>query len=97
MSDTSEIIRSGAAEKLADIIHKLAGPLAEEVGLLLGDKAKIYRLKNWLSVVNKTKRILRRGTDFRQMQCRLECFFRSPRRHPLRTMETLQTLWSPDT
>jgi len=58
MSDASEIIKSGAADKLADIVHKLAGPLAEEYGQILADKAKVYRLKNWVNVVTKTQKIL---------------------------------------
>lgn len=58
MSDASEIIKSEAVDKLADIFHKLAGPLAEEYGLLLADKAKIYRVKNWISVITKTQKIL---------------------------------------
>ena len=58
MSDTGEIIKSGAFDKLADIAHRLAGPLAEELGLLVADKVKLYRVKNWLSVVKKTEKIL---------------------------------------
>ena len=58
MSDAGEIIKSGAFDKLADVAHKLAGPLAEELGLLLADKAKLYRLKNWINVVKKTEKIL---------------------------------------
>jgi hypothetical protein len=58
MSDASEIVKSGAFDKLADIVHKLAGPSAEEYGLLLADKAKVYRLKNWVNVVTKTQKIL---------------------------------------
>lgn len=93
MSDTSEIIRSGAAEKLADIIHKLAGPLAEEVGLLLGDKAKIYRLKNWLSVVNKTKAILdEAGLPANAVPPRM--FLPIAEASSLENDETLQTLWA---
>jgi hypothetical protein len=58
MSDAGEIIRSGAFDKLADIVHKLAGPFAEEYGLLLADKAKVYRVRNWVNVVKKTQGIL---------------------------------------
>jgi hypothetical protein len=58
MSDAGEIIKSGAADKLADIIHKLAGPMADEIGLLMADKIKVYRVKNWVNVVKKTQRIL---------------------------------------
>ena len=58
MTDVGEIVKSGAADKLADLIHKLAGPMAEEVGLMLADSIKAYRLKNWLRVAEKTKKIL---------------------------------------
>ena len=33
--------------------------MAEECGLLLADKVKVYRMKNWVSVVTKTQTILR--------------------------------------
>ena len=58
MTDAGEIIRSGAADKLADIIHKLAGPMADEIGLLMADRIKIYRVRNWVKVVQKTQKIL---------------------------------------
>jgi len=58
MNEASEIIQSGLVDKLADIVHKLAGPLAEECGLLFADKAKLYRVKNWVSVTQKTQKIL---------------------------------------
>ena len=58
MSDAGQIVKSGAFEKLADIVHKLAGPMAEEVGLMMADKIKVYRVKNWVGVVKKTQEIL---------------------------------------
>src|SRR5579864_2267140 len=58
MSEAGEIIKSGAADKLADIIHKLAGPMAEEIGLLMADTIKVYRVKNWLKVAEKTQALL---------------------------------------
>jgi hypothetical protein len=58
MSDASDIVKSGALDKLADIIHKLAGPMAEEIGMMMADKIKVYRVKNWVSVVRKTEQIL---------------------------------------
>ena len=58
MTDIGEIINSGAFDKLADIMHKLAGPMSEEIGLLIADKVKVYRLKNWINVVKKTEKIL---------------------------------------
>jgi hypothetical protein len=44
MSDAAEIIKSGAFDKLADVAHKLAGPMAEELGLLMADKVKSLAL-----------------------------------------------------
>jgi hypothetical protein len=58
MSDTGDIIRSGAFEKIADIVHKLAGPMADEIGSLMADKIKVYRVANWVKVVEKTRKIL---------------------------------------
>jgi hypothetical protein len=43
MTDAGEIIKSGAGEKIADLVNKLAGPMAEEVGMMLGDKVRVYR------------------------------------------------------
>src|SRR5580692_3456636 len=56
MTDAGEIIKSGAGEKIADLVNKLAGPLAEEVGMMLGDKVKVYRVKNWIKTAEKTER-----------------------------------------
>src|ERR1700716_4197817 len=58
MTDAGEIVKSGAFDKLADIVHKLAGPMADEVGLLIGDKVKVYRVRNWVHVFQKVKKIL---------------------------------------
>ena len=41
------------------LIQKMFGPAAEEIGLMLGDKARVYRLKNLLSVIAKTDELLR--------------------------------------
>jgi hypothetical protein len=46
-------------ESVTDLIQKLAGPMVEEVGLMLGDKARVYRIKNWVETALKTERILR--------------------------------------
>jgi len=45
-----EAAKSGsqALEHVTDIFNKLAGPLAAEVGMMLGDKARVYRMRNWL-------------------------------------------------
>ena len=48
-----------AGERIADLVNKLAGPLAEEVGMMLGDKVRVYWVKNWIKTVEKTARLLR--------------------------------------
>jgi hypothetical protein len=53
-----DLLKSGAADKTADLIHKLAGPLCEEVGVFLGEKFRAYRTKNVSRIVEKTEHIL---------------------------------------
>jgi hypothetical protein len=59
MTESGDIIKSGAVEKIADLVNRLAGPMADEVGMMLGDKVKVYRVKNWIKTVEKTERLLR--------------------------------------
>jgi Abortive infection alpha len=59
MNEAGDIIKSGAGEKIADLVNKLAGPLAEEVGMMFGDKVRVYGVKNWIKTVKKTARLLR--------------------------------------
>jgi hypothetical protein len=59
MTNTDEILNSGLVDKAADILHKLAGPMAEEFGAMLGDKVRVYRVKNLVATMQKTERILR--------------------------------------
>jgi hypothetical protein len=48
-----------AISKFSDLINKLAGPMAEEFAMMLGDKVRVYRVKNWIKTVEKTERLLR--------------------------------------
>jgi hypothetical protein len=55
-----EIVKYGS-KALADITEigkKLAGPLAEEIGLTLGDKAREYRLRNAVKIFGRVKNML---------------------------------------
>ena len=58
--DTKNIVKSGAKviENASDIFHKLAGPLAEELGLFFGEKVRDYRVRNWVNVMRRTKAML---------------------------------------
>ena len=59
MSEAGDIVKSGAVDKFADLLHTLAGPATEQIGLMLGDKAWAYRAKNLIDIVKKTERKLR--------------------------------------
>ena len=47
------------ADKVLDLVDKLCGPLTEEVGLLLGDKFRKYRVRNWIATATECERMLR--------------------------------------
>jgi hypothetical protein len=47
-----------AIEAAKDLLQKLAGPAAEETGLFLQDKVRVYRLRNQLAVLGKTQDML---------------------------------------
>jgi len=55
--DQSNLLK--ITDKVADLVHKLAGPMADEVGIMLGDKVRVYRVKNWIKTVQKTESMLR--------------------------------------
>jgi hypothetical protein len=61
MGDNKIDITSSIAEKGIDsvkgFLEKLVGSTLEETGLLLGDKVRIYRLKNQIKMLSKTKQI----------------------------------------
>jgi hypothetical protein len=58
MDGTGEIIKSGAMANLTDLLKTLAGPAFEELGAILADHVRVYRVKNLLRTTEKTKRIL---------------------------------------
>ena len=47
-----------ALEATKEFLEKIAGPAAEEVGLLLQDKVRIYRLGNQLKMLAKAQKML---------------------------------------
>ena len=54
MNDLRETIN-----KAADLVHRLAGPVCEDIGAMISDSIKPYRAKNLVSTLQKTDRILR--------------------------------------
>jgi hypothetical protein len=60
MSDAIEILKPGGPlDKAADLIHRLTGPVFDEFGAMLADKVRPYRVKNLVSTMQMTERILR--------------------------------------
>ncbi len=47
-----------ALSDVTDIVHKIAGPVAEEFGLILGDKAREYRLRNLIHTLPRVQKML---------------------------------------
>lgn len=93
MTEAGDIIKSGAAEKVADLVNKLAGPLAEEVGMMLGDKVRVYRVKNWLRTTEKTEHLLREaGLSPNAVPPRL--FLPIMEACSVEDNETLQDMWA---
>jgi hypothetical protein len=93
MTDAGDIIKSGAGEKIADLVNKLAGPLAEEVGIMLGDKVKFYRVKNWIKTVEKTERLLR-GSGLPANAVPPRLFLPIMEASSIEDNETLQEMWA---
>lgn len=53
-----DVLKSGAADKVADLMHKLAGPICDEVGIYFGDKFRAFRTKNLNKTLETTERLL---------------------------------------
>lgn len=46
---------------ISNFIDKIAGPAAEEVGLMLQDSVKVYRMKNQIRLMDKAEAILKKS------------------------------------
>ena len=55
---TGDSSESRALAHAAELFKKLAGPAFEEFGAMLGDSARVYRVKNLIRTTEKTRRIL---------------------------------------
>jgi hypothetical protein len=58
MDETVVAHLAKALSDVTDIVHKIAGPVAEELGLVLGDKAREYRLRNLISTLPRVQKML---------------------------------------
>jgi hypothetical protein len=52
---------SGAVEAAKEFLFKIAGPAAEEIGLLFQDQIKLYRFKNQLRILTKAEAMLKKS------------------------------------
>ena len=93
MSDLGEIVKSGPADKVVDLLHRLAGPMFDEFGAILADKVRVYRAKNLVSTMRKTERILREaGLPANAVPTRL--LLPIMEASSVENTETLQEMWA---
>ena len=59
MNDIAEVVKSGAFDEAIDLLHKLAGPMFDEFGAMLGDTVRVHRVKNLIKTFQVTERLLR--------------------------------------
>jgi hypothetical protein len=84
---------SGALQDITSIFKNLAGPLADEVGQMLGDKAREYRLRNAVRIFLRTERMLKdAGLTAKAIPPRL--FLPAVQAASTENDETLQELWA---
>lgn len=59
------LVKSGipaAIKSATEFLNKLLGPASEEVGLLLGERARTFRLRNMLKTLGKTQEMLKNAS-----------------------------------
>jgi hypothetical protein len=88
MNDLSETIN-----KAADLIHRLTGPVCDDIGAMISDSMKPYRAKNLDNTLRKTGRILREaGLPANAVPTRL--LFPIVDASSIEDDETLQEMWA---
>jgi len=58
MSEIEGIVAKEASKLAVDLLRRLAGPAADQVGLMLGDKAWEYRANNLIKIARRLQRKL---------------------------------------
>jgi hypothetical protein len=75
MPDENELVQSGVKaliQPVADLISKLAGPAAEEIGLTLQDSIRVYRAQRQMKLLQKVSAYAReRGFIPREVPLKL--------------------------
>ena len=88
MSDFSETIN-----KATDLVHRLAGPVCDDIGAMISDSIKPYRAKNLVDTLRKTEQILREaGLPANAVPTRL--LFPIADASSIEDNETLQEMWA---
>jgi Abortive infection alpha/Protein of unknown function (DUF2806) len=88
MNELSETIN-----KAADLIHRLTGPVCDDIGAMISDSMKPYRAKNLVNTLRKTERILREaGLPANAVPTRL--LFPIVDASSIEDDETLQEMWA---
>lgn len=88
MNDLSEAIN-----KAADLVHRLTGPACDDIGAMISDIMKPYRVKNLVNSFRKTERILREaGLPASAVPARL--LFPIVEACSIEDNETLQEMWA---
>jgi hypothetical protein len=88
MNDFSETFN-----KFADLVHRLTGPVCDDIGAMISDSMKPYRAKNLVNTLQKTERILREaGLPANAVPTRL--LFPIVDASSIEDDETLQEMWA---
>ena len=88
MNDLSDTV-----DKAADLIHRLTGPVCDDIGAMISDSMKPYRAKNFVSTLRKTERILREaGLPANAVPTRL--LFPIVDASSIEDDDTLQEMWA---
>jgi hypothetical protein len=84
---------SETVNKAADLVHRLAGPVCDDIGAMISDKMKPYRAKNLVNTLRKTEQILRdAGLPANAVPTRL--MFPIAEASSIEDNDTLQDMWA---
>ena len=88
MNDLSDTIN-----KAADLIHRLTGPVCDDIGAMISDSMKPYRAKNLVNTLRKPERILREA-DLPAKAVPTRLLFPIVDASSIEDDETLQEMWA---
>ena len=93
MSEIGDIARSGAVDKIADLLHKLTSKACDDIGDVLSYKLQPWKARNLAEMFKKTEHILMNaGLPPKEVPMRL--FSPIVEASSIEDNETLQDLWA---